>query len=102
MTGPEEREQPPLPPPGPPFIPSSFSPTTNNVETKGYILNHVGLQISSAASSLSFYVDFLGMSMIFAVNTGPFTAYYFSYPQEGDEEPADMARTAGSRSGLLE
>ncbi|KIW12691.1 hypothetical protein PV08_09969 [Exophiala spinifera] len=94
---------PPLPPPGPPFIPASFPQNTDDGDTDGYVLNHVALQISSPAASFAFYVDFLGMSLIFALNAGPMTAYYLGYPDKGnDTVPADMARASGGRSGLLE
>lgn len=43
------------------------------------------------------------MSLVFTLNAGPFTAYYLGYRQgEGDATPADIARTSGVRSGLLE
>jgi lactoylglutathione lyase len=42
------------------------------------------------------------MSVAFAINAGPFSAYYLGYPEEGDESSANMARSVGTRSGLLE
>lgn len=92
----------PLPEPGPPLIPETFSAGSQMPLTKGYILNHVALQITSAAASLAFYVDFLGLSLVFVLNAGPFTAYYLGYPQETDTTPIDMMRHLGTRSGLLE
>jgi lactoylglutathione lyase len=100
---PDSEQQPAIPPPGPPFIPPSFPWNADDTNTNGYVLNHVALQISSPASSLSFYVDLLGMSLIFTLNAGPFAAYYLGYREpEHDATPADMARAAGKRSGLLE
>lgn len=92
--------QPPAPQPGPPLVPSEFF--SSELSKKGYVLNHIALQVSSAATSLAFYVDLLGMSVAFAINAGPFSAYYLGYPEEGDESSADMAKSSGTRSGLLE
>ncbi|KAJ9633603.1 hypothetical protein H2204_006809 [Knufia peltigerae] len=93
-------ELPPAPEPGTPYISQTI--LCRVPATKDYVLNHVALQIESPASSLAFYIDFLGMSLIFVVNTGPFTAYYLGYPQKSDVSPADMAAETGVRSGLLE
>jgi lactoylglutathione lyase len=99
----DSEEYPPFPPPGPPFIPASFHQNTDDGDTTGYVFNHVALQISSPALSFSFYVGFLGMSLIFAINAGPMTAYYLGYRNaEHDAVPSDMARGSGARSGLLE
>ncbi|KAI8937389.1 hypothetical protein NX059_006593 [Plenodomus lindquistii] len=92
--------QPPALRPGPPLVPSDVF--SSELSTNGYVLNHIALQVSSAATSLAFYVDFLGMSVAFEINAGPFSAYYLGYPEEGDESSADMAKSAGTRSGLLE
>ena len=83
-------------------MPPAFSPQSKTPETEGYVCNHVALQIGSVAASLSFYADFLGMSLIFALNAGPFTAYYLGYPEEGDGGPGDMVRGMGGRQGLVE
>ncbi|KIW90074.1 uncharacterized protein Z519_09505 [Cladophialophora bantiana CBS 173.52] len=99
----DSEDYPPFPPPGPPFIATSFPRITDDGDTNGYVFNHVALQISSPASSFSFYVDFLGMSLIFALNAGPLTAYYLGYRDaEQDAVPSDMAQASGGRSGLLE
>jgi catechol 2,3-dioxygenase-like lactoylglutathione lyase family enzyme len=100
-----QQQQPPPPPepiPGPPYIPQSFQSSSHGSAIEGAVLNHVALQIESASLSLAFYIDFLGMSLIFAINTGPFTAYYLGYAQPSDPSPAEMAVATGVRSGLLE
>lgn len=63
---------PPHPQPGPPHIPVAFS--VPDPSTTGYKLNHIALQVSSAATALAFYSDFLGMQLAFALNAGPFSA----------------------------
>ncbi|KAH8804503.1 Glyoxalase/Bleomycin resistance protein/Dihydroxybiphenyl dioxygenase [Xylogone sp. PMI_703] len=95
-------QRPPFPAPGPPFVSPEFSRSPGPSKTDGYLLNHVALQIKSPEKSLSFYVDFLGMCLVFAFNTGPFTAYYLGYPEKGDESPKNIAKYMGTRSGLLE
>ncbi|KAK4946326.1 hypothetical protein LTR10_014524 [Elasticomyces elasticus] len=102
MPATEQQQHVPTPEPGPPHIPAQFPVGREASATEGYVLNHVALQISSASASLAFYTDFLGMILVFALNAGPFTAYYLGYPAETDSRPADMAATMGSRSGLLE
>ncbi|KAK5311255.1 hypothetical protein LTR93_011791 [Exophiala xenobiotica] len=97
---PSSRHQAPVPGIGPPFVPSSL---TVHPKSKGYSLNHVALQVSSIDQAFLFYVDFLGLSLAFAVNTGPFTAYYLGYAQEGvDTSPADLAGSTSTRTGFLE
>ena len=93
---------PPIPIPGTPLVPSEFAVRSATEGTAGYILNHVALHITSRTRSFAFYVDFLGLQLIFAISAGPFVAYYLGYPGDGDTCPADIARTSGSRSGLLE
>ncbi|ETN36194.1 uncharacterized protein HMPREF1541_08471 [Cyphellophora europaea CBS 101466] len=101
-TGRRPQQQAHYPTPGVPLIPESFAPPSQTTATQGYVLNHTALQVSSASASLDFYVGFLGMSLMFATNTGLFSAYYLGYPQETDTCPSDMTRTSGLRSGLLE
>lgn len=98
----EQQQKIPIPEPGLPHVPAHFPVSQEASETQGYVLNHVALQITSASASLAFYVDFLGMSLVFALNAGPFMAYYLGYSSETDSCPADMMARMGSRSGLLE
>lgn len=76
--------------------------TTPHPSRSGIRLNHTMLRISDVDRSLAFYVDFLGMSRVFSMNTGPATVYYLSYPSPEDKEPLDIAQSMASRSGLLE
>lgn len=76
--------------------------TSVSPETNGYRLNHTMLQIKDPTRSLKFYVDFLGMSLIFRLNTGPCTVYYLGYPSLEDRVPLDIAKGMSSKSGLLE
>lgn len=94
--------KPPKPAPGPPFLPETFASSVTQSETAGYLLTHTALQIRSAEVSLPFYLGMLGMTLIFALNAGPFTAYYLGYPQEGDKATGEIAATTGFRRGLLE
>lgn len=86
--------------PGARQIAESLTPATP--ATQGYWLNHTMLRISNVGDSLRFYIDFMGMSLIFTLNAGPFVVYYLGYPAPGDKSPADMAQFMSSRSGLLE
>jgi len=60
------------------------------------------LRISNPDNSLRFYTEFMGMSLIYTLNTGPFIVYYLGYPGPDDQSPADIANTMPSRAGLLE
>ncbi|KAJ5292726.1 uncharacterized protein N7443_008679 [Penicillium atrosanguineum] len=51
------------------------SPSTTN-----YRLNHLAIRIKDPSRSLHFYVDLLGMRIIFTMNAGPFTIYYLGHP----------------------
>ncbi|KAJ4152123.1 hypothetical protein NW765_017632 [Fusarium oxysporum] len=76
--------------------------TATSAATDGYQLNHTMLRVADAARSLEFYTGFLGMSLVFRLNAGPFTIYYLGYPSTLDKVPMDMAKSLSSRSGLLE
>lgn len=76
--------------------------TATSTATHGYRLNHTMLRVADAARSLEFYTDFLGMSLVFRLDAGPFTIYYLGYPSTLDKDPMDMAKSLSSRSGLLE
>lgn len=60
------------------------------------------LQISNPKTSLQFYIEFMGMSLIFTLNTGSFVVYYLGYPSPDDKSPEDIAKSTTSRAGLLE
>ncbi|OQE23182.1 hypothetical protein PENSTE_c009G07026 [Penicillium steckii] len=86
----------------------SFNPPQSSTTTN-YRLNHLAIRIKDPARSLHFYVDLLGMRVIFSMNAGPFTIYYLGHPPPEEEEDVNewaqktseipaMTRT----SGLLE
>jgi lactoylglutathione lyase len=81
-------------------IPESLTPA--NPATTGYRLNHTMLRITNPQNSLRFYVEFMGMSLIFTFNAGPFSVYYLSYPSTDDRTPSDIEHSMRLRSGLLE
>ncbi|KIV89136.1 lactoylglutathione lyase [Exophiala mesophila] len=81
-------------------IPETLTPVTP--ATQGSRLHHAMLRISDPERSLHFYTDFLGMSLIFKLDTGPFTVYYLGYPDPDDQTPADLAKGMASRTGFLE
>ncbi|KAJ5759603.1 Lactoylglutathione lyase (Glo1) [Penicillium odoratum] len=58
---------------------STFNPIQDPA-TKNYRLNHLALRITDPARSLHFYIDLLGMRIVFNMNAGPFTIYYLGYP----------------------
>ncbi|KIW73732.1 hypothetical protein PV04_01826 [Phialophora macrospora] len=91
---------PPEPPVGVRVVAGTLTPPTS--ATQGYRLHHAMLRISNPESSLRFYTKFMGMSLIFTLNTGPLIVYYLGYPGPDDQSPADIANTMPSRAGLLE
>ncbi|KAJ5584373.1 uncharacterized protein N7459_004173 [Penicillium hispanicum] len=71
------------------FAPGGPTPTFNpppTASTAQYRLNHLAIRIQDPARSLHFYVDLLGMRVVFSMNAGPFTIYYLGHP------PPDLAR----------
>lgn len=82
------------------MIPESL--TSSTPETQGYRLSHTMLRVSNPERSLRFYRELMGMSLIFTLNTGPFTVYYLGYPGPDDHSAVDIANTMSSRTGLLE
>jgi lactoylglutathione lyase len=96
----ENAVAPPEPPVGSRVVAESLTPPTP--ATQGYRLQHAMLRISNPESSLRFYTELMGMSLIFTLNTGPFVVYYLAYPGPDDQSPADIANTMPSRAGLLE
>ncbi|KAJ5550459.1 hypothetical protein N7461_005157 [Penicillium sp. DV-2018c] len=79
--------------------------------TKAYRLNHLALRIKDPTRSLHFYIDLLGMRVIFTMNAGPFTIYYLGHPPpeaNSSEEVAAWAKRTSEipsmtrTSGLLE
>lgn len=103
----------------PPNEPGLFSPggpteTFNpplTPATANYRLNHLALRIKDPSRSLHFYINLLGMRVIFTMNAGPFTIYYLGHPPLETATQEDMqtwARTTSEiptltrTSGLLE
>lgn len=87
--------------PTPSFNPRA-SPTTAN-----YRLNHIAIRIKDPGRSLHFYVDLLGMRVVFTMNAGPFTIYYLGHPPP-ETNLDEWAKTTSEipvmtrTSGLLE
>lgn len=81
-----------------------------NPATKDYKLNHLAIRIRDPSRSLHFYIDLLGMRIIFTMNAGPFTIYYLGHPPDikTEAELNDWATktseipTMTRTSGLLE
>ncbi|KAJ5388116.1 hypothetical protein N7509_010657 [Penicillium cosmopolitanum] len=88
--------------PTPTFNPPQ-TPTTAN-----YRLNHLAIRIKDPTRSLRFYVDLLGMRVVFSMNAGPFTIYYLGHPPPGTEDLDSWAKETSEipvmtrTSGLLE
>lgn len=73
-----------------------LDPATNN-----YRLNHLALRITDPARSLHFYVDLLGMRVVFNMNAGPFTIYYLGHPPpDTDAEGGGVEKWAESTSQM--
>lgn len=68
--------------------------------TKDYKLNHLALRIQDPARSLNFYVNILGMRVIFTMNAGPFTIYYLGHPPASAETDEDITAWAKSTSEI--
>lgn len=89
--------------PTPTFNPPPSADSAGGQETGGstteYHLNHLAIRITDPARSLHFYVDLLGMRVIFTFNAGPFTIYYLGHPPPGIQ-PADLASWAQETSQI--
>lgn len=95
------------------FRPGGHLPVPKLAEhspTVGYQLNHFMLRIRDPARTLHFYVNLMGMRVIFTLNGGPFTVYYLGYPST-EIDRADLQAwasklttpgTMGKTLGLLE
>lgn len=90
------------PAPGEMVVPESLTPASK--ATAGYRLNHSMLRITDPARSMEFYVGFMGMSLIFKLNAGPFTVYYLGYsaPEKDEQRPIDIMASMNHQTGLLE
>ncbi|KAJ5316609.1 hypothetical protein PENANT_c019G01156 [Penicillium antarcticum] len=69
----------------PPQEVGHFNPSPNinpspSTTTKSYKLNHLAIRITNPTTSLNFYINLLGMRIIFTMNAGPFTIYYLGHP----------------------
>ena len=76
------------------FLPAGHGtdgPIPPNDPTVGFKLNHFMLRIRDPKPSLNFYINLMGMRVVFTMNTGPFTIYYLGYPQT-DEHRADPVK----------
>lgn len=83
----------------------------SNAATTGYTLNHLAIRITDPVRSLHFYVDLLGMRVVFTMNAGPFTIYYLGHPPAEAQTKDDVNEwakktseigTMTSTKGLLE
>ncbi|KAJ5384006.1 hypothetical protein N7517_001917 [Penicillium concentricum] len=68
--------------------------------TKDYKLNHLALRIQDPGRSLHFYIDLLGMRVIFTMNAGPFTIYYLGHPPADAKTSEDISTWAKSMSEI--
>jgi lactoylglutathione lyase len=92
------------------FSPGGPTPTFNpppTPSTQNYRLNHLAIRIKDPSRSLHFYVDLLGMRVIFTMNAGPFAIYYLGHPPPGEDLDAWAKKTSEipvmtRTSGLLE
>lgn len=93
------------------FSPGGPTPTFNppqNPSTSNYRLNHLAIRINDPTRSLHFYVDLLGMRVVFSMNAGPFTIYYLGHPPAGTDDLDTWAKKTSDipvmtrTSGLLE
>jgi lactoylglutathione lyase len=69
----------------PPQKEGLFNPSPNinpppSATTASYKLNHLAIRITDPTPSLNFYINLLGMRIIFTMNAGPFTIYYLGHP----------------------
>lgn len=84
------------------FSPGGPSKTLNpppTPATSNYRLNHLAIRVKDPSRSLHFYVDLLGMRIIFTMNAGPFTIYYLGHPPP-DTKPEDLHSWAESTSQI--
>ena len=68
--------------------------------TKDYKLNHLALRIQDPTRSLHFYINLLGMRVIFTMNAGPFTIYYLGHPPTSATTEEDITAWAKSTSEI--
>lgn len=68
--------------------------------TKDYKLNHLALRIQDPSRSLHFYINLLGMRVIFTMNAGPFTIYYLGHPPADAKTEEDITAWAKSTSEI--
>jgi lactoylglutathione lyase len=94
-------------PQGPPgaFLPGGPTATFNpplspNTTTTGYRLNHLAIRVREPSRSLHFYVDLLGMRVVFSMNAGPFTIYYLGHPPPGTESSKELGEWAEQTSQI--
>ncbi|KAJ5287287.1 hypothetical protein N7478_002973 [Penicillium angulare] len=77
----------------------SINPQSLNPATKNYRLNHLALRITDPNRSLHFYIDLLGMRVVFSMNAGPFTIYYLGYPPP-DTKDGEVGNWAGKTAAI--
>ncbi|KAJ5344081.1 uncharacterized protein MYU51_012103 [Penicillium brevicompactum] len=71
-----------------------------NPATRDYKLNHLAIRIRDPAQSLHFYVDLLGMRIVFTMNAGPFTIYYLGHPPAEARTEEDISNWAKKTSEI--
>ncbi|KAJ5627151.1 hypothetical protein N7528_004578 [Penicillium herquei] len=77
----------------------TFNPPTLDAATKNYHLNHLAIRITEPARSLHFYIDLLGMRVIFSMNAGPFTIYYLGHPPP-ETQDGEVGKWAGETAEI--
>lgn len=68
--------------------------------TKDYKLNHLAIRIQDPSRSLHFYINLLGMRVIFTMNAGPFTIYYLGHPPADAKTEEDITAWAKTTSEI--
>lgn len=84
------------------FTPGDPTQTLNpplNPQTSSYRLNHLAIRIKDPSRSLHFYINLLGMRVVFTMNAGPFTIYYLGHPPP-DTKPEDLQNWAEHTSQI--
>ena len=78
------------------------------METVGYNINHIGLNVANLTASLHFYVDLIGMRHIFTYHATPYFKIAYighiagGYNGTGYQTPLELNRQKNNMKGLIE
>lgn len=81
---------------------------SNTSDTEGFVLNQTMLRIKDPKTSIPFYQDVLGMTLLQQLDFAPmkFSLFFLGYPDEQDgdmpNDPVERAKWVFSRKALLE